>query len=167
MISLFMRKFIMNKIAICGIAAALIFGLFEIGVGAGSNPKKMMDDKSIPGLISLTIADSSRTIKVVVGDTLDLVLEGIPGTGYQWQFDSIDGAKLTPTELPRPLVPQRPYKVGGPRPYYFAFIAAVRGEAFIRLVYKRLWEKDIPPAITFELKINIESQHFGNTPAGR
>jgi inhibitor of cysteine peptidase len=148
----------MRNFTICIITAGLICNLFEIGICAGTKPKENMDDKRKSGLISLTIADSSRTLRVGIGDTLDLELKSIPGTGYRWQIDSIDTAMLIPTKLPRPLAPEKPYKVGGPVPYYFAFMAAAPGRTTLRLAYSRPWEKDVPPAKTFEIKVVIESK---------
>jgi inhibitor of cysteine peptidase len=145
----------MKHFVICAIIMGLVFGMVEIGIPSGSRPKKNMGNN--PKLIPLTIADSSRTINAVVGDTLDLVLESIPGTGYQWQIDSIDSTMLMPTRLPRPLAPERPYRVGEPVPFYLALIAVAPGHTILRLVYKRSWEKDVPPAKTFEINIDIKS----------
>ncbi len=138
-------------------ALCLIFCLSDIAPGRGTKPRPI-DQMQSPGkIIPLTIADSSRTIEAIVGDTLDLVLESIPGTGYQWQIDLLDSTMLMPTRLPRPLAPERPYRVGEPAPFYLALIAVAPGQTILRLVYKRSWEKDVPPAKTFEININIKS----------
>ncbi len=122
--------------------------------GAGSKTENKMPS---PGQIrNVTIADSGSTITLNVGDTLCILLSGDPSTGYAWYVDSVDSTVLNRLTLIRKdQKANKSQKVGGPSPFYFDYRAISPGHSAIRIVYKREWERDIPPARIFNLNLNI------------
>ena len=123
-------------------------------VGAGSKAENKMPP---PGQIrNVTFADSGSTLMLNVGDTLSIMLSGDPSTGYGWYIASVDSTMLGRITLPKPgQKSKKPGKVGGPSPFYFDFEIISPGQSAIRIVYKREWERDNPPARIFEINLYI------------
>ena len=113
-------------------------------------------EKKVKG-VQLTDSDSGKTVKVAVGKSLTIVLEGNPTTGYQWQIGKIDGASVREEGKPEYVAKKRPAgMVGVGGTFVFRFKAVKPGKSEIKLVYLRPWEKDTPPAKSFAVKIEAE-----------
>jgi inhibitor of cysteine peptidase len=123
-----------------------------LGLSACGNDAAPADGGTTPSdnTIVLTAADAGLDLEVTVGDTIQVVLEGNPSTGYGWEVESIDESVLqmageaeftSDTDL-----------VGAPGTFTFTFEAVGEGETSLGLVYRRPWE-DAEPADTFGVTI--------------
>ncbi|KAF1712358.1 peptidase inhibitor I42 [Pseudoxanthomonas kalamensis DSM 18571] len=82
------------------------------------------------------------------GQEMEIALQGNASTGYQWELVA-DGAPQL-SVLPSPATKESPEaktgRVGTSSTYYWHFRAERPGETTVRLVYRRAWEGDQPPA---------------------
>ncbi len=97
---------------------------------------------------------NGRKIAVKQGQTLLLRIDGNPTTGYQWVVDELDESILALSDDPD-------YKsdsmlIGSGGTYTFKFNTVNLGETTLRLKYYRDFEKDIPPAVYFEVHVTVE-----------
>jgi predicted secreted protein len=105
--------------------------------------------------MQVTVADNAKTVAVAVGKPFDVALKGNASTGFQWQVAKIDGdavEQIAKEDYIFDKHPPRMVGVGGT--FVFHFKAAKAAKTKIRLVYARPWEKDKPPAQTFEAVID-------------
>ena len=113
------------------------------------------EDTDKPKVKQLTVADHGKTVKIDSGKSFDLVLEGNPSTGFQWQAAKIEGDSVMQVGKPdytQKKHPERMVGVGGT--YVFHFKVVKPGKTKIKLNYLRPWEKTTPPAKTFEAEID-------------
>ncbi len=100
--------------------------------------------------VVITPSNHGETISVPKRGTLEVILQGNPTTGYEWEVARTD-ASLLPLDQVR-------YKSGSDRPgaggkYRFEFNALEAGTVDLRLVYKRSWEAGA--AETFHVTVHI------------
>ena len=104
-------------------------------------------------------ADSDgKTVAFKVGDRFDVSLAENATTGYSWEIvDGLDGVvkQLGEPEFRSDASDKHKVGVGGTVTYHFK--AACAGTATLKLVYHRRWEKDKPPARTFQLAVTVLS----------
>jgi inhibitor of cysteine peptidase len=103
--------------------------------------------------LQLTEEDDGRTVQVNSGGGLEVTLEGNPTTGFLWEVASEDLAVLQ-------AVGESEFKanstaIGSPGKVSLRFEAVRRGEVLLKLIYHRPFEKDTPPAKTFEVKVEV------------
>ena len=104
-------------------------------------------------------ADGSATLQV--GQVLEIALEGNASTGYGWEIVE-DGAPMLqratlPPPAPAPAGDKAgPRLVGSPSVSRWHFQATTPGEARLRLVYRRAWEKDVAPAREAAFKVVVQ-----------
>jgi inhibitor of cysteine peptidase len=140
----------------CQVCLAQLGGAGASTGKAATPPGKPSAGKRSKG-IELTDADNGKTIKVAVGKSLTIALEGNPTTGYQWQTGKIDGASVREEGKPEYAAKKHPAgMVGVGGTFVFRFKAVKPGKSAIKLVYLRPWEKDTPPAKSFVVKIEAE-----------
>jgi predicted secreted protein len=109
---------------------------------------------SVGAVVTATEADAGKTVRVPVGGTLELRLVASPGTGFGWQVERLEPAKLTeaaPTSFENP----PPDVEGSPVRQIFRWKAAEPGIVELLLHYERPWERK-PPLETFSLRVHIE-----------
>jgi len=106
-----------------------------------------------PGSASstFTAGDDGSAVAVRVGDTVTVVLEGNPTTGYSWQVEAVDQAVLAAGD---PEYVSESDLIGAGGMYTFTFTAVAPGETPIRLVYLRPWET-VAPLETFTLSVTV------------
>lgn len=95
-----------------------------------------------------------------VGQVLAIERSGNASTGYQWQWVE-DGSPVLARIAPPPAAvpaeePAEPGRVGAPRMSRWWFKAVQPGRTTLRLVYRRPWETDAPPAQTAEYTVTVE-----------
>ena len=104
-------------------------------------------------------ADSDgKTITLKVGDPFDISLPGNASTGYSWQV--IEGLGGVVEQLGKPDFHSNssdPNLVGAGGTVTNHFKAAGPGTAQLKLIYHRSWEKDKPPAKTFQVTVVVSS----------
>jgi len=106
--------------------------------------------------VVLRSADDGKTIGIKVGDRFDVSLAANATTGYGWEVAEGTGAVIR--QLGEPGYQQdktdgRKVGVGGTASFHFE--AAAAGTAHLKLVYRRPWEKDKPPAKSFEVTVVV------------
>lgn len=114
--------------------------------------------------VVLTEKDSGKTIKLRTGDYLEIHLEANPSTGYLW-------SSSTPHDrIMRLLLDEYSGKkqnraiVGAPVRKIFRYGAVGPGETGIRLEYRRPWEKNQPPAKTFDILVRVSGESSFSEP---
>jgi inhibitor of cysteine peptidase len=85
---------------------------------------------------------------------LDITLDANPTTGYQWEVAEVDAQVLK-------LLGEPEYTTSGTMPgsggqTTFHFQAAGTGQTPLQLIYRRSFEKDQPPADTFEVDVVVK-----------
>ena len=103
---------------------------------------------------SLTEADAGRSIKLRVGDKLEVTLPGNPTTGFQWEVGSVDTSVLKP--IGKPEYKSSSNALGSGGQFTFRFEAVAPGQTTLQLIYHRPFEKDTPPAQTFEVTVTVK-----------
>lgn len=104
-------------------------------------------------------ADSDgKTITLKVGDHFDITLQENASTGYGWEV--IEGLGGLVEQLGKPDFHSNSSDkdlvgAGGPVTYHFK--AAGSGTTTLKLAYHRSWEKDKPPAKTFQVTVEVSS----------
>lgn len=95
---------------------------------------------------------SQRSIRR--GDLLVVRLPSNPSTGFAWKLCAGTDRVLVPaghTYVP----PTGKQRLGAPGTAVLRFRAAATGTTVLRLVYVRPWEKGVPPARTFTLRVTV------------
>ena len=98
----------------------------------------------------LTESDNGGELSVAVGDAIEIALPENPGTGYRWIVRA-GGEPCLSLESERfERVGSMPGR-GGVHHWTFKTVAA--GSAAIEMSYVRPWEKNVPPARSFTIKL--------------
>ena len=101
----------------------------------------------------LTARDGGTSVALKVGDRFEVALPGNPTTGFTWEIAQGAGRVVKQDGAPE-FHPDRSL-VGSGGTVTFHLVAAVKGTTVLRLVYHRKWEKDVPPAKTFEVTVTV------------
>lgn len=106
----------------------------------------------------LTIKDTGSTLNLKTGDTVRVVLNSNPSTGYFWNEDGKPDSDVIRL-ISKQFLPaeKEDHTVGAPRKMEFIYKAVGSGETGIRLSYKRPWEQKLPEA-TFQLRIMLKQK---------
>jgi inhibitor of cysteine peptidase len=101
----------------------------------------------------LTDKDNKSTVKIAKGTTLVIKLEGLPSAGYTWQV-----AKTNAEVLPyvgKVEIEKKSDLIGAKVMMVLRFTPKAAGTSELELVYRRPFEKDVPPAKTFKVKVEV------------
>jgi inhibitor of cysteine peptidase len=107
----------------------------------------------MPETKRLTEKDSGSSVSLHVKDRLAVTLPANPTTGYQWEIDGGDTNILRP--IGDPVYEPTGNLPGSGGKTTFQFEAAGAGSTKLRLIYRRSFEKNVPPASTFELDVTV------------
>lgn len=102
----------------------------------------------------VTEQDNGKTVTINTGAALSLELYGNPTTGYSWELADTDGRILQQAAPPRYRADSQLTGSGGMFTYQFKGIS--RGRSALKFVYRRPWEKNVPPINTFEVSVIVE-----------
>ncbi len=106
---------------------------------------------------NLTSADSGKTVRVGIGDTILIELDANPTTGYSWETKSADDAVLKQKSKQfltwSQMNPEMQPAVGQGGRTTFTYQVTGPGKSTISLAYRRPREEDVEPAETFELAV--------------
>ncbi|HUS71228.1 MAG TPA: C1 family peptidase [Anaerolineae bacterium] len=122
-----------------------------------------------PTEIRLSAEDHGRAVQLREGEELVISLEANPSTGYAWQVDrgplaaqsqsilvqtgaAFETAAAQGSTDVEPSTTAPPV-LGAPEIQTLRFQAAQAGQTRLRLVYRRPWEADAPPAHEFSLSV--------------
>lgn len=104
--------------------------------------------------VTLTEENNGETINLKVGQEVHVLLTGNPTTGYMWEAQEVDAARLRPAGEGEYDAASDALGSGGE--FNFTFIAAAPGDTELTLIYHRSFEQDVPPKRTFSVKVVIE-----------
>jgi len=101
-------------------------------------------------------ADQDKTIRVAVGDEVEVRLEAQFGTGYALALSKVDDAIVR--KVGEPTVDRSGEgRAGSKETQVFRFQAKAAGETVLELVYARSWAKDEPPLRRFRVKLQVSA----------
>ncbi len=95
-----------------------------------------------------------QKIELTLGDELEVVLDGNPTTGYQWQVAMLDMEILDWRGGPI-YTASTPGLVGSRGSFSFRFRALKRGRVALKLVYRRPGEEKAHPIKTLLVKVTV------------
>ena len=106
-------------------------------------------------IVQLSEKDKDRDVFLQVGDSLEIVLEGNPTTGYMWDLGPWDTRVLEQ-------VGEYAYKpasdaMGSGGRYTFSFKAIGYGKTDLKWSYARPFEKNAPPLKSFEVHADVSN----------
>ncbi len=104
--------------------------------------------------VNITASDAGKTIQLKKGSTLVVSLEGNFTTGYTWEM--ADPAPAILKQVGDPEVTPTSDAIGAPGTIVLKFSAVQTGQAALKLVYHRPWEKDVQPDKTFEVTVVVK-----------
>ena len=108
-----------------------------------------------PVEVRLTQDGGLRSVALVKGRILVVVIAGNPSTGYRWELaDSVKGAVLSQDGHVE-FVAGRSDLVGAPGEYRFTFKAVGLGKTTVSFKYVRPWEKNTPTAATATVNVTV------------
>ncbi len=103
--------------------------------------------------IQLYQIDSGRVIKMNPGDTLEIVLDANPTTGYQWKALPWDTKVIE--QIDKPVYKSRSEAIGSGGELTFYFKALSTGQTPLEFIYFRDFEKNVPPIKSFKVTIVV------------
>ncbi len=140
------------------LSVRLLLVVILIGlICAGSGPGSMSTSSSgSTGVVHIRLheKDSGRTVELHIIDRLEVVLEGNPTTGYQWQIDALDASVIKP--IGEPEFKPDSDAIGSGGEYTFVFESITPGQTTLTLIYHRPFEKGVEPLKTFRVTVVVE-----------
>ena len=122
------------------------------GSAASAQAKAQKPAAGSAKIINVTEADNGKDVDMGSGQTLQVKLKSISGTGYSWTVDGDPAPlKLTKTFSQR----SKSAKPGAAQMSVLQFSATSPGISTLTLVYRRTWEYNVAPAKKFEVKVNV------------
>jgi len=103
--------------------------------------------------IQLCQIDSGRVIKMNPGDTLEIVLDANPTTGYQWK--ALPWNTKVIEQIDKPVYKSRSEAIGSGGELTFYFKALSTGQTPLEFIYFRDFEKNVPPIKSFKVTIVV------------
>ncbi|MHB8382354.1 MAG: protease inhibitor I42 family protein [Candidatus Binataceae bacterium] len=103
----------------------------------------------------VTDSDNGKTIVLAPGASLVVSLGAVSGTGYSWRITGNDPSVLAQRglgnfELAKSAMP------GAMGKQVFHFVAKARGMSLLEMAYLRPWEKNVAPAKTWSITVQVE-----------
>ncbi len=104
--------------------------------------------------VKLSGKDAASTVEIIVGNTLEIALEGNPTTGYMWEVAYVDTDVLIQVCEPefRPKSDAR----GSGGKIIMSFKAVSVGQTLLKLMYHRPFEKNKPPLRFFDVTVIVK-----------
>jgi len=97
--------------------------------------------------------DSGRIIRMEPDDTVEIVLDSNPTTGYQWKALPWDTEVIE--QIDKPVYKPRSEAIGSGGELTFYFKALSTGRTSLKFIYLRPFEKNVPPIKSFEVTIVV------------
>jgi inhibitor of cysteine peptidase len=137
-----------NLWRICGsgVAVLIAVGLY-LPIAGSQEPK-------IDGVV-IVAKEGKGNCAIEKGKEVVLKLAGQAGTGFIWRVSKIDDKALEPVGKPTTEKAKDAKVAGGPLLYVFRFKGLRPGPAVVELEYLRPFEKNVKPARTFTLTVNV------------
>ncbi|MBJ6748705.1 protease inhibitor I42 family protein [Geomonas anaerohicana] len=121
--------------------------------GCGCTSLMMCKKESGAQSVSLTEADSGKTLRIGQDATLRVCLPGNRSTGFVWEVvnSSILSQQGEPDAVPNSSA------IGAGATYIYSFRAVRPGTATLKMVYRRPWEIGAAPLRSFEIAVIVTS----------
>ncbi len=87
-------------------------------------------------------------------DRLEVVLEGNPTTGYQWEIDALDVSVIKP--IGEPEFKPDSHAIGSGGKFTFVFEVITSSQTTLTLIYHRPFEKGVQPLKTFRATVVVK-----------
>jgi inhibitor of cysteine peptidase len=104
--------------------------------------------------VQLVEQDADRTVELHPADRLEVVLEGNPTTGYQWEIDALDVSIIKPIGEPEFKPDSDALGSGGK--FTFVFEVITSGQTTLTLIYHRPFEKGVQPLKAFRVTMVVK-----------
>ncbi len=104
--------------------------------------------------VNLGDGDANRMLEMRSGDRLNIVLTSNPSTGYNWQVVGGDTSVIAQVGEPVWKADQ-PGLPGGGGKLSMQFQAEGPGRTTLELAYSRPWDKETPPARTYNVTVVV------------
>jgi inhibitor of cysteine peptidase len=114
---------------------------------------KPTKDPVIPMQYSVTETDQGKTFTLHAGDSLAIVLDSNPSTGYSWVVKSVDNPVLSMDG--EPVLKSDSSQLGAPGKTTITFTTVHTGSQALTLLYQRPFEKDAQPLKTFSINVTV------------
>lgn len=139
-------------------AAALFAAICLAAADPKADLQPNLPNPDEPVEIHVGTGDANKEIKAKVGEIIVIEIEGNATTGYTW--DEMPGRSDSVLESQGHEYKSKDYPVGmvgvGGKAF-FRYLVKAPGKTEVVLGYSRPWEKDVPPAQMFNVKINAEA----------
>jgi inhibitor of cysteine peptidase len=103
--------------------------------------------------LELTESDNGRDFTISLDETLTVRLPGNPTTAYQWEVLADDPALLK--QNGETVFVSDAYRTGTGGQIKILFVPGGIGSTRLKLVYRRPWEKQIPPTQVYEVGLTV------------
>ena len=133
-----------------------IFGLIlllAMLISACAPAAKATKDPVIPMQYSVTETDQGKTFTLHTGDSLVIVLDSNPSTGYSWVVKSVDNPVLSLDG--EPAFKSDSSRLGASGKTTLTFTTVRSGSQALTLLYQRPFEKDVQPLKTFTIDVVV------------
>ena len=103
----------------------------------------------------VVVGETSGSVRLELGQLLQVRLPVQGGTGYSWiaDTDAADNLELVTQTTLHPL--GEPRRMGSSQTQMFIFRAISRGEGVLRFAYRQPWERRVPPAKSVEMRVSV------------
>jgi inhibitor of cysteine peptidase len=101
-----------------------------------------------------TMDDNGKTVNLSTYDPFEIDLSANASTGYSWQILPYDSTVINQVGKPE-FKSNNDGAIGSAGVITFKFKTVGDGQATLKMVYKRKWEENEPPAKTFEMEIVV------------
>lgn len=110
-----------------------------------------------PTQVQINQAHNGVQKELARGQIMLVTLDSNSATGYSWQVAEVNPAVLRPSGDAeyKPQSASDPPRVGAGGTATFRFEAANAGATTLKLVYRRSWEKDIAPLLTYTVPVTV------------
>lgn len=103
--------------------------------------------------IQLCQVDTGRTIRMEPADTLKIVLDANPTTGYQWK--ALPWETKVIEQIDKPVYKPKSEAIGSGGESTFRFRALTTGRTSLKFIYYRAFEKGVPPVKSFRVTVVV------------
>ena len=106
--------------------------------------------------INLSMDYNGRQIELTNRQTFNVTLETNPSTGYSWEVVDLNNSIIQEIgeAVSEPNLTEKNI-VGAPVMHTFQFEVINTGRTTLKIVYHRIWEKDIAPMNTFSVELFV------------
>ena len=112
------------------------------------------DASDYQGAVEITEEQNGGLVALGINDRLRVVIDGNPTTGYRWELRDLDPSLLR--QIGEPTFSPFSNLQGSGGNFTFTFMALKVGTTHLRLSYRRPFEKGVPPARRYDVRVKIQ-----------